>query len=247
MPSTASFIQTVAPTRNHWETSTKILPRILRPVLIAIQKIRNESASKINDGLLPPIVLTLLALLYSLLVQSVQRLLLLPGMLVLGLLMLALGAYSLDRCIQERYTQPEQAFHGMLAGTYFWFATEVALSIGGGQISIQTSSIIMLIVGLVITALWRTVLPIGVKFFSMVFLVSWIDRFLFTGQDALIKIWNLPEYIQTGYGWIALGIAILFIGWLFLLSSSRIHRLWAAVFVWFFGLQAVALLCGWSL
>ncbi len=241
------FLPALAPERSRRMTPPDILERIVRPVRNFLKRIGEESVSKVNDGLVPSIVLTLLALLFSLLVQPIQQILLLPGMLVLGLFTLAMGAYSLDRCIQERYSQPERAFKGMLAGSYFWFSADIAIRLGGGENSIQTSAIMMLLVALVLTALWRTVFPIGVKFFGMVFLLNWVNRFLFTGQSAVVKIWNFPIQIHTMYGWMAVGIVVIMIGWLFLHSSSRIHRLWGAAGLWFFGLQAVALLCGWAL
>lgn len=241
------FLPVIVPERQQKQSHPKILPQIALSVQNLVKRIGNESASKLNDGLVPPIVMTLLALLYNLLVLPVQYILLLPGMLVLGLFTLALGAYSLDRCIQERFTQPERAFHGMLAGCYFWFSADIANRLGQEQISIQTIAILMLLVTLVLTALWRTVLPIGVKFFGMVFLLNWIDRFLFTGPFALLKIWNIPAQIQTIYGWVALIIAAGIIVWLIFHNTARVYRLWAAACVWFFSLQAITLLCGWSL
>jgi len=241
------FLPALAPERPGQPTPHNIFERVIQPIRNMLKWIGKDSVSKVNDGLVPPVVLTLLGLLFSLLVQPVQQILLLPGMLVLGLFTLAMGAYSLDRCIQERYSQPERAFQGMLAGSYFWFSADIASRLGEGVSSIQTSAIMMLLVALVLTALWRTVFPIGVKFFGMIFLLNWVDRFLFTGQGALLKIWNFPAQMQTVYGWIAVSITVLLIGWIFLRSTSRIYRLWAAAGVWFFGLQAVALLCGWAL
>ena len=148
-------------------------------------QLKLDVSSKINDGLIPPVVLILLTLLFNLIVIPIANVLKLPGLLVFILLLLSLGSIELDRSIQGRYSHTEQAFHGMLAGIFFWFSVDSVGYITAADNFSQAAVIFMLLVSLVVIALWRTVFPSGVKFFAMVFLLNWVGRYLFSGDFSL--------------------------------------------------------------
>jgi hypothetical protein len=206
-----------------------------------------EATSKVNDGLIPPVVLILLTLLFNLIVIPIEFVLKLPGMLVFVLLLISFGAIALDRSIQARYSHSERAFQGMLAGLFFWFAADTIGLLGETNFNSQSSILFMLLVALVVTAMWRSIFPSGVKFFAIVFLLNWIGRFLFSGQIELIQGSNAIFNAQNVYGVIAVVCVVLFVFVLFLRTKSRSQRLWFAIGIWFFGLQSLTLLLNWTL
>ncbi len=212
-----------------------------------VSQIKADSASKVNDGLTPPVLMILLTMLFNLTLLPIERAFKLPGLLVFVLLILALGAIALDRSIQVRHSLAERAFQGMLAGMFFWFAASSANRLASFVTTTQVNVIYLLLVSMVVIALWRVVLPTGVKFFAMVFLLNWAGRFLFTGQLALFRSWNLPSSIQFSYAWIAVICLLMIVIWMFLRSKYQVQRSWAAVGIWFCGMQALSLFLGWTL
>lgn len=212
-----------------------------------LQLTRADFQSKINDGLTPAFVLILLTVMYDLIAIPVERAFELHGLLIFILLLLTLGAVALDRCIDSRYTQTERVFHGMLAGMFFWFTASAASLLGLPDVQPQANVIYMLLAAMVAVALWRTVLPIGAKFFALVFLFNWIGRFLISRQLSLFQSWDFLTGFRWTYGWIALAAAALLLAWLFFASRRQAQRSWAALGIWFFVMTAASLFLGWTL
>jgi hypothetical protein len=224
-----------------------IRPPILSRLRGMIRLIRADSASKVNDGLAPAIVLILLSVLYELIAIPVEHAFKLHGLLIFILLILTIGAIALDRSIQTRYSQTERVFHGMLAGMFFWFTASAAAHLQPAESTAQANVIYMLMAAMIVIALWRTVLPIGAKFFSLVFLLNWVGRFIMARQLVMFRTWNFLAGVQSTYAWIALISAGLLILWLFLGSRRQVQRSWAAVGIWFCGMEAISLFLGWPL
>jgi len=203
--------------------------------------------SKVNDGLAPATVLIVLTVLYDLVLLPIERSLNISGMLIFVLLLLALGAIMLDGSITARHTQTECAFRGMLSGLFFWFSANTVARLAPAQNATQSVVMLMLMVTMIIVALWKTVFPIGVKFFTVVFLLNWIGRFLITNQLAVLQNWNTPMPVITAFSWIALICVILLVVWLFVGSKYHIQRSWTAIGIWFCGILAISLFLGWPL
>lgn len=220
-------------------------PKFLSRLCTLTAQVKADHASKVNDGLTPPILMILLTVVYDLTLLPIERAFKLPGLLVFVLLILALGAIALDRSIQARYSQAERAFQGMLAGMFFWFSASTANHLASTVIITQANALYLLLVTMVVIALWRSVLPVGGKFFALVFLLNWAGRFFFTGQLALFRSWNFPVQVQVTYGWIAIACLVMIVVWMFVRSKRQIQRSWAAVGIWFCGMQALSLFLGW--
>ncbi len=213
----------------------------------AIWVIRADAASKVNDGLIPAVVLILLTLLYNLIEIPVVNAFELHGLLIFLLLIITLGAIALDRSIQTRYSQSERVIQGMLAGMFFWFSAKSAAHLQPAGSAMQTNVIYMLLAAMIVVALWRTVLPAGAKAFALVFLMNWVGRFIVTRQLVMFQNWNFPAEVQWIFAWIALITMFLLVLWLFFGSRRQSQRSWAAVGIWFCGMEAISLFLGWPL
>lgn len=212
-----------------------------------IRSLKADAASKVNEGLTPAVVLILLTILYDLIEIPVVTAFKLHGLLIFVLLIVTLGAIALDRSIQNRYSHRERVFQGMLAGMFFWFSANTAGRLQPGESAFQTNVIYMLLAAMVVVTLWRTVLPAGAKYFALVFLLNWIGRFVIARQLIMIQNWNFPAAIQWTYAWIALICMFLLVIWLFFGSRRQSQRSWAAVGIWFCGMEAISLFLGWPL
>jgi len=241
-------------TGNHFglQTGQAPLPAIKKQALLSrlrdgYQKIRQDFAVKVNDGLMPAAVLIMLTLLYDLIFLTIARSINSSTMLIVILLLIALGALTLERSIQARSPQAECAFQGMLAGMFFWFSANTALRLAPSYHATQSIAVIILMVAMIVIALWKIVFPTGVKFFSVVFLLNWIGRFLLSNPLSLLGNWNYPVDLLAAFGWIALICTVLLTFWLFLGSKYHIQRSWIGISIWFGGILTISLFFGWPL
>ncbi|GIV66857.1 MAG: hypothetical protein KatS3mg047_1250 [Bellilinea sp.] len=189
--------------------------------------------SKLYDGILPALVMILLALLFKLLFIPVEVMFGIPGLLIYTLIFLAGGVYSLGKSVQMRFDEITRAWYGLIAGLSLWFAVETAGHLGESSFSIEVEAVMLLLAVLVTTTLWKTVFPLGVRFLAFVFLVEWTLRF-WLGLHALLA--GSFTFFQWSYylsGFIALSSLIFFLLWMFFKAESRVHHLWSAVGVWF--------------
>jgi len=189
--------------------------------------------SKLYDGILPALVMILLTLLFNLLFIPVKIVFGTPGLLIYTLIILAGGVYTLGKCVQLRFDEITRAWYGVISGLLLWFAVNTSGRLGEITVSMEVEAMILLLAVLVVTTLWKTVFPLGLRFLAFVFLVDWTLRF-WLGIHAFLA--ESFEFFQWSYyltGFISLSGLIFFLMWMFLKAESRVHHLWAAVGIWF--------------
>ncbi|HOG80623.1 MAG TPA: hypothetical protein PK454_12790 [Anaerolineaceae bacterium] len=206
-------------------------------------KITETQKSIAQDGLLPILAMLLLVLLTELLVHPILKQFGTSGLLVYTLGLLALGMYFLDRTISPSIPECQRAWHGMVGGLLTW--SFIWLNDQTSQILIsQSAALWMLTFSLVVAALWRRVLPIGVRFFFLVFTMNWGARMLLQAESILGQFWPVFQQIYDFTGYIAIFFAVIGLLWIIFRARQRIMRMWIGVWVWFAIL--VALLAFWQ-
>ncbi len=193
-----------------------------------------ELRSKLVDGLLTPLVLVLLSVLLALLVRPIEIIFQRPGLLIYTIILLAFAILSLERCVVPRYSDVVRAGWGIVGGVLTWAVIEMSNLIGVRGLTSETGMISMVLVGLVIGVLWRKVLPLGVKFFSIALLGGWVGH-LGLYYINLVVIMNSIESSSGTYPILGIalsGLSMVAILWNFLQSKSRLSRLWAGMILW---------------
>jgi hypothetical protein len=189
--------------------------------------------SKLYDGILPALVMILLTLSFNLLFMPVQIVFGTPGLLIYTLVILAGGVYSLGKSVQMRFDEITRAWYGVISGLLLWFAVNTSGRLGESFVSIEVEAVMLLLAVLVITTLWKTVFPLGLRFLALVFLVEWTLRFWLGIHAFLAESFEFFRWSYFLTGFISLSGLIFFLMWMFLKAESRVHHLWAAVGIWF--------------
>jgi hypothetical protein len=195
------------------------------------------------DGVLLTAVLILLSLLLNLLIRPIDGQFGTSGLLIYALVALAVSTYCLD-CSLTLSGDVMRVWYGVVGGLVGWFACSLADYMGAKALTGQTALLWLIFAGMLTTVLWRRVLPLGGRFFGMVFLMSWAARFFLDAQEVLVN-WH-PIFVQTYLfsGYLALFGALVSAIWLFLRARQRLARMWTAVWLWFFLLIAVSVFIG---
>ncbi len=198
----------------------------------------------LNYGLLPAAALISISLLLPLLVQPLDMLFGLPGILVLTLSLLSIGLLALNRCVYSSLNPTTRAWSGLMAGAFIWFAIQTASRLGEIHTSPVLGFLLVILAILVISTLWRPVFPLGVKFAVLVFVCNWIGRYLIVIQAGLAPEFDLFRFTLSICGFTALVGLIFCLLWMVLGAELKIQRMWSAVGVWFSALMLLMIFGG---
>lgn len=193
-----------------------------------------EIRSKLLDGLLAPLVLILITILVALLIRPVEILFQRPGLMVYTVVLLAAAVVSLERSVVLRFPDAARALWGIVGGLLTWTVIELSTMIGEQGIISQTGVILLMLVGLIVGVLWKKVLPLGVKFYTVTFLGGWIGHLSLNGIRFVLDMNEDSAAANTiqMIGFSVIGVCVIIMGWIFLQSKSRIQRLWGTVALW---------------
>ena len=200
--------------------------------------------SKLTDGLLAAVILYLLWLFVVLAIRPIEQRFGQPGLLVYTLGLLAVAMYALQQAIFQRHSETTRAWYGIASGSLAWSVMEVSTFLGAPILANAGGVILMIMASLIFTLLWRSALPLGMKFFGVTLLMNWAEYILMQVQawlSGLSPIFAL-SYRITGY--LALFGIVLAIGYIFSYSSRRLQRVSAALLVWFFASLALYVFWG---
>jgi hypothetical protein len=204
-----------------------------------------ELRSKIVDGLIPALVLSLLAVVTTLLTEPILELTGKPGLLVFILGMLAIAVYNLEQALVNRYSDVRRTWHGMVAGLLTWIVTGLSGRLGSLDFSNEAGLIILIMVGLIVAVFWRrSILPLGARYFFATFLLNWVIAFVLNAQ-ILFSRWSSVFTLSlrvSGYVSILVGLFLLW--WLTVSSKARGQRMRTALLIWFF--SSIALYVFWG-
>ncbi len=192
---------------------------------------REKIVRIVYDGVLPSAVLILLTMTVNLMIAPVQVLFGPSGLLVYTLFALAVGIFSLDRSIQLNMGEPARIWFGSVSGLLIWFVMELVLHIDRISLSSDMFFILLLMTSLILITIWKPVLPVGLKFFALGFLMNWAIHFLLAYQLKMANQFRIFDNFYQACGFIAIGGAVFFVG-LMLKAGTRVFRMWAALGVW---------------
>ena len=139
---------------------------------------RQDIGSKLFDGIIAALLLYLLLLLAILLIGPIQARAGRPGLLIYCLTLIALSVYFLEHSLLLRIPDSYRAWYGMLGGLTAWAAVNLSNSLGISSITNVTGVLMLIMVSLTVTRLWRHHLPLGAKFYSQTFLTAWIGQLM---------------------------------------------------------------------
>lgn len=207
-------------------------------------RINDNNKSLVMDGLLLAAVMTLLSLLLNLLITPIYGLGGNSGLLVYALFLLAVCMYCLDRSLVAGFHETQRAWYGALGGLISWIVISLADQIGNGGLTHQAAVIWLIFMGLVVSVLWRRVLPIGARFFFTALMMSWVVRFVLVSQELLANWLPVFENVYRFSGYVGIFGMLVSLVWLVLRARQRIQRMWTAQWVWFFSLIALSVFFG---
>ncbi len=188
--------------------------------------------SKLVDGIVPAILLSILWVLIALTVDPIEHSLGQPGMLVFILGVLAVAMFALQHSLQGRFAAHLRALYGMIGGFLSWSVSLLSLRLGAPILSSPGGMILMIMAVLVISILWRNSLPIGAKFFCTAFFILWgeqvfADTLLAWVRMSPVIAWVYHEMVYVG-ALVSLGA----VAYILFYSHRRIERIAAALILW---------------
>lgn len=219
-------------------TGTEIIVPVLetthRPIDYQIRRPRfpADVLTRLNDGLVPAVLLLALTMMMDMLIYPIQTAAKREGLLIYLILVLAMGIFALEKSTHPRGTEIGHAISGMVAGQFFWHSLWIIQLLGGIDLSPQGTLLVLVVITSLGLTLWRPVLPLGVKFFLISFMASWINRFFVNNsitQSARIDFYNGLFYAT---GFLALAGVVFGIAYLIFRAEFKVQRLWAALGIW---------------
>lgn len=189
--------------------------------------------SKLRDGLLPAFVMLLLILVPSLLMLPIQNNLGRPGLLVYMLILLTGGVVTLALSLPENRPMVRRGWYGLSGGMLTWMALEVTDRLSGAGLTSINAVPFLLILGLIVTILWRRVFPLPVRWFIGAFFLNWLSRFFISSEEFFVSYFpqiELVYWITAGVGAVGILISLASIIWR---SRERIQRMRMSIGLWF--------------
>lgn len=218
-------------------TESAFTRRKISSVSHAIQ-IPADAVSRLRDGMVPALLLMAVTLMMDMLIFPIQAAANNQGLLMYLILTLALGVFALEKTTSQRGDETSRAISGMVAGQFFWHALWMIHLIGAIDLNPQATILIMVLITLVVLTLWRPVLPLGVKFFIISFLASWVNRF-FLNYSVSRSAADLFTILFYASGFLAIAGVIFGTAYLVLRAEFKVQRLWAALGIWQAALMAL--------
>ena len=201
----------------------------------------SESTSKISDGFGTAFFILVLYLSTRFVYPLVETTFGKPGAFIYILILLAAGIFMLARALLTGRQEAQLADAGLTAGVLLWQVTQFSNLLGSSGLFRPGGWLFWLMAVLITTVLWRKVLPIGLRFFMLVFLLFWAGL-LYTSTLALITAWP-PVFIAIFHAVRAAALAgvLVFLWWIVYRTSNVVERKVCAVGVAFCVLLGVML------
>jgi hypothetical protein len=190
-----------------------------------------ELRSKWVDGPLAIVLILALTAGLILLIRSSQALGD-SGQVAYMLVCLGLSLFSLRGSLAEKAGEMRRAWLGLCGGMLAWAVIEMAQLLGFAAIEDAGGSVLFLLAACVLGLLWQS-LPLGARFWMALFFMNWAGHVLIFTQRFLAQTVPVFTVTEKAMGFLAgLGIPVVF-GLIFIRATSRVQRLWGAVWVWF--------------
>jgi hypothetical protein len=189
----------------------------------------SESTSKISNGFGTAFFILLLYFATRFIYPLVETTFGTPGAFIYILILLAAGIFMLARALLAGSEDAQLADAGLTAGVLLWQVTQFSNLLGSSGLFGQSGWLFWLMAVLITTVLWRKVLPIGLRFFMLVYLLMWVGL-LYANTLSLITGWP-PVFIAAYHAVrvIALLGVIVFLWWIVFRTSTAVERKVCAV------------------
>jgi hypothetical protein len=196
--------------------------------------IRRDLQSKLMDGLFTGFALIFLTAVLRLLMLFSEAVLGKPGVLSLVFGVLAVMILCLDRSLVSRFPDALRARFGMAGGILAWTLVELNSSLLEEGLRFSLPFVLELIViSLIVSVLWRRLLPLGGKFYALTFLLDWGNTLLLLVKQQLEAGYSPPiKAVWSIIGYLAILGIIVTIGWILTFSENRQQRLWGGLVLW---------------
>ncbi len=194
---------------------------------------KSEWWSRLIDGILASAILVLTWLTIALSVRPISVIFGPPGLLVYVLGLLAVAMYALQHALTPRRSVTARAWFGITGGFLAWSVVEVSGYLGVPVTPRLAGLVLLIMAALIVGLLWRTVLPVGARFFSLMFLLNWTEHALMHFQETLAGFSPIFKLTYRATAYLALIGAVLVLAWILFQSRRRIDRISAALTVWF--------------
>ncbi len=203
------------------QTSAKFMPN------------RHEWWSKLTDGVLASTILVLIWLMIALAIRPITLIFGPPGLLVYVLGLLAVAMFSLQQALVPGRLDTTRAWYGIAGGFLAWSVTEVCIYLGIPIMPNLAGLVPLIMVVLIVMQLWKPVLPIGARFFSLTFLLNWSEHALMRIQEILAAFSPVFQLIYRATAYLSLFAVILVLTWIVFRTHRRIQRISGALAIWF--------------
>jgi hypothetical protein len=189
--------------------------------------------SKLTDGVLLAVILLLLWMTISLTIRPINAMFGAPGLLLFVLGLMAVSMYTLQQSIISRQPDTHRAWFGIAGGFLAWSVVLITSQMGVPIFPNLASMLLLVLMALVVAILWRSVLPQGVRFFFLTFLMNWVGYIYAGVQEWILPISPVFTPVRLVIGAL-FSLAILYVlGWIFFRSRRRLHRISGGLMLWF--------------
>ena len=200
---------------------------------IKLVQINRDWWSKLTDGVLASAVLVLIWMMVALAVHPISAIFGMPGLLVYVLGLLAVAMFSLQQALVPGRMDTTRAWYGITGGFLAWSVVEVTAYLGVPILPNPAGLVLLIMAALVIWLLWRTVLPVGARFFFLTLLLNWAEHVFMRIGEMLAVYSPVFELTYRATGFLAVFAAFLVMGWVLFQTRRRMQRIHGALIVWF--------------
>jgi hypothetical protein len=141
--------------------------------------------------------------------------------------------FSLQQALVPGRLDITRAWYGIAGGFLAWSVAEVCIYLGVPLMPNLAGLVPLIMVVLIVTLLWRTVLPVGARFFSLTLLLNWIEHVFMQIGKLLATFSPIFELAYRATAYLAIFAVLLVLGWIVFQSRRRLQRISGALAIWF--------------
>lgn len=189
--------------------------------------------SRMTDGIFSAALLLLVSITILLVIPPIEVLFGRPGLLIYMVCLLAVAMYALQQALIPLHTDTIRAWYGIAGGLLAWSVVVVNSALGVSILPNLGTIVFLVMVAMIVMLLWKNVLPLGARFFSLTFLISWAEGVFLSIQPWLASFSPIFALLLRLMGVLALAGAVFVSIWIILRSRGRIQRVSGALALWF--------------
>lgn len=192
-----------------------------------------ESVSKISDGFGSALKLMAFMLITTFALIPIKSLFGLTGIVVLLLILVLLSAFYLHRSVRNKVEDSQKAWYGMAAGVLLWQVTRYLPEIPGLGWLDRIGFLYWTLLALVTLLLWKRVLPIGLRFLLLAFLLNWIGRLYIVSLETVNYGSGIIPTVYPYLRYLGLAGMMVNIWWIVTRSRNSIERKYGGLALYF--------------